>query len=497
MKTLQQRRQGRVRSRRGTVSKPSPSETNREGLRQAIYQSLGSPLQAKLRLGGRDDPQEHAADAVADRVMRAPADGGDSIRHDGIGRDDEAIRRAAAAPDKGGDAEEQEEETLQAKRGTASSENDQEQEETVRSKADTASGQMDEEDEEETVQSKADRAAQSADGRTLGQDTAARIQSRRGQGSGLPAGERGFFEPRLGADLGRVRVHTDTESARLNHRLGARAFTIGNDVFFGGGEYRPGTRAGRHLLAHELAHVLQQRGGAAQAERVSRKLELRPPGKGEHSAFDRAQELVDRLNSISPAIQYQLNGKALEYEIKDEAALTHFDKQMRDFIDRDALVPMRLINHRGRVGGEHLFADSFISAYVDLDDLMADDIYSFQSDLLHFLTERFQVEDYDRKIGTDMSALFPKAHRAGKQAEAEQLQALLNDRSIKFVYEETRDNGTWVNAFKSVDNGFWVFQIVKDMTAESIVGGVMKVKTKDGTWMLLADFIKKRAAAGG
>jgi hypothetical protein len=65
------------------------------------------------------------------------------------------------------------------------------------------------------------------------------------------------------------------------------------------------------------------------------------------------------------------------------------------------------------------------------------------------------------------------------------------------VYEETRDNGTWVNAFKSVDNGFWVFQIVKDMTAESIVGGVMKVKTKDGTWMLLADFIKKRAAAGG
>ena len=75
---------------------------------------------------------------------------------------------------------------------------------------------------------------------------------------------------------------------------------------------------------------------------------------------------------------------------------------------------MRLITGKGYVGGGPLFADSFINAYVELDDLLADDIYSFQSDLLHFLTERFQVKDYAHLVGTNFSAQFSKAHQAGE-----------------------------------------------------------------------------------
>ena len=61
--------------------------------------------------------------------------------------------------------------------------------------------------------------------------------------------------------LGRVRVHTDEVAAASAQAVGAQAYTVGNDIVFGAGQYSPGTAAGDHLLAHELAHVGQQ-GGA-------------------------------------------------------------------------------------------------------------------------------------------------------------------------------------------------------------------------------------------
>lgn len=86
----------------------------------------------------------------------------------------------------------------------------------------------------------------------------------RGLGSGtrLPGEERAFFEPRFGINLAHVRVHTDREAALASEALGARAFTIGSNVVFGSGEYRPGTITGRQLLAHELTHTVQQRNAA-------------------------------------------------------------------------------------------------------------------------------------------------------------------------------------------------------------------------------------------
>lgn len=87
-----------------------------------------------------------------------------------------------------------------------------------------------------------------------------------GRGSPLPADVRGYMEPRFGRDFSNVRVHTGGEAAGLSHAVGARAFTVGNDVFFGAGQYRPDTQAGRQLMAHELTHTVQQHGGSAQAQ---------------------------------------------------------------------------------------------------------------------------------------------------------------------------------------------------------------------------------------
>ena len=90
--------------------------------------------------------------------------------------------------------------------------------------------------------------------------TARQIDSARGAGGRpLTPHVRRSFEPRFGTDLGAVRVHDGHDAARLAAGLNARAFTTGQHVFFGAGEYRPGTRAGDRLLAHELTHTIQQR----------------------------------------------------------------------------------------------------------------------------------------------------------------------------------------------------------------------------------------------
>ena len=74
----------------------------------------------------------------------------------------------------------------------------------------------------------------------------------------------------MGSNLGDVRLHTGASAGRSAENLNARAYTLGNDVHFGAGQYQPDSHAGRHLIAHELTHVLQQRqGGARRVQRFS------------------------------------------------------------------------------------------------------------------------------------------------------------------------------------------------------------------------------------
>lgn len=77
-------------------------------------------------------------------------------------------------------------------------------------------------------------------------------------GRPLDEGTRAFMEPRFGHDFGRVRVHTDAEADASARAVNALAYTVGRDIVFRAGAFRPGAAAGRRLLAHELAHVVQQ-----------------------------------------------------------------------------------------------------------------------------------------------------------------------------------------------------------------------------------------------
>lgn len=88
--------------------------------------------------------------------------------------------------------------------------------------------------------------------------TTARIQASRGGGQPLPAPLRRFMEPRFGADFSSVRIHTGGQAQQLSQRLNARAFTTGRDIYFNAGQYAPDTAEGKELIAHELAHTIQQ-----------------------------------------------------------------------------------------------------------------------------------------------------------------------------------------------------------------------------------------------
>lgn len=107
------------------------------------------------------------------------------------------------------------------------------------------------------------------EGGALDEETAADLASARGAGAPLdPAVRRSMesgFDHGLPAD---VRVHTDDRAARLAAGMNAEAFTQGRDIFFSAGAYDPGSAAGQHLLAHELTHVVQERGGAMAHRRL-------------------------------------------------------------------------------------------------------------------------------------------------------------------------------------------------------------------------------------
>lgn len=85
-----------------------------------------------------------------------------------------------------------------------------------------------------------------------------RIETAAGAGQPLPAEMLGDMNASFGADFSNVHIHTGANAIQMNKELGAQAFTHGSDIYFNSGKYNPGSSAGKHLLAHELTHVVQQ-----------------------------------------------------------------------------------------------------------------------------------------------------------------------------------------------------------------------------------------------
>ena len=199
---------------------------------QAVQRLIKSgDLQAKLRIGQPGNIYEQEADRVAEQVMRMPEPQAissgtpyiHSIQRACIRSEDEVLSRQPIEEEK-------------------------EKEDELR--------RQPIEEEEEELQAKA-----TSDGISeVNPDIESHIQNMRGGGQPLPESARAYFEPRFGQDFSQVRVHSDAEAAESAREVNARAFTVGQDVVFGGGQYAPEIMEGQRLLAHELTHVVQQSG---------------------------------------------------------------------------------------------------------------------------------------------------------------------------------------------------------------------------------------------
>ncbi|MET0622224.1 MAG: DUF4157 domain-containing protein [Pyrinomonadaceae bacterium] len=185
------------------------------------------------------------------------------------------------------------------------------------------------------------------------------VESRLGAGSPLAPELRAYFEPRLGLDLGGVRVHTGAQASAAARSLGAAAYAVGEDVVFGDGAYAPGTAAGRRLVAHELAHVAQQRGAAASQSPVV----SRPGDAAERDAHRTASQLA-RGGYARPSVSF--SHVALQRETEAEHFVSSFTEY--NFLDREAIGKAML----GRaLAGEHAFV---LEVFDALDDSHMDDV---------------------------------------------------------------------------------------------------------------------------
>ncbi|MEM9488774.1 MAG: DUF4157 domain-containing protein [Myxococcota bacterium] len=151
--------------------------------------------------------------------------------------------------------------------------------------------------------SRAGKIYRSASGRGapgLGSAADAAVSSLSGStGFGLPSTMRPSLENALGTDLSPVRLHTGSTSAGAARSLGANAFAFGQDIHFGAGKYDPGSTSGQHLIAHEVAHTVQQSGAGGYAQAS---LEVSQPGDAHEVEADRFADsfMSGRAAAVTP-----------------------------------------------------------------------------------------------------------------------------------------------------------------------------------------------------
>jgi hypothetical protein len=232
-------------------------------------------IQTKLMVGPVGDRYEREADRVAEQVMSMPAPV--SHQHPAVGRqppvrrqaeeEEEILAKPLAASttpliQRQEIPEEEEIQTkpLQQPFGLLRAQRQDIPEEEAELQAKPLV-QRQELPEEEELQAKP-LLQRKADGSfEAGSELESRLVAHKGDSRPLPGDIRTFMEPRFDADFSQVRVHADADSAQVSQSIQARAFTHGSHIYFGAGQYDPSSSTGKRLLAHELAHVVQQNGG--------------------------------------------------------------------------------------------------------------------------------------------------------------------------------------------------------------------------------------------
>ena len=238
------------------------------------------PIKRNLSIGAVDDPMEYEADAMADTVMRMPEP--NLIQRKCTHCAEEEVQRKPLAS---------------------------------------------------FVQRK-----EKEDGNTISDATHNQVEATRGGGSAMPANTKTFMESRFGIDFSNVRIHSGGYASQLSNQLNAQAFTLNNDIYFNSGKFSPEFSEGKHLLAHELTHTIQQSGNARR-EIQKKEMEFNPAliavqlrnamkGWGTDEAAIYAAlsgRTPDQVTAIT--VQYkELKRRDLKADLEDELAASELKK---------------------------------------------------------------------------------------------------------------------------------------------------------------------------
>jgi len=172
-----------------------------------------STIQPKLTIGQPNDKYEQEADAMADTVMQMPLGEFTGVVSGGGNPQNPQIQTKCAACEQ-----------------------------------------------EEMLQTKSLMMKQAGGEGVATQSLASKLNSSKGGGSPLPFDTNNYMSEAFGNNFSHVKIHTDSNAIQMNQGLNAKAFTHGSDIYFNKGEYAPNSSDGKRLLAHELTHVVQQRG---------------------------------------------------------------------------------------------------------------------------------------------------------------------------------------------------------------------------------------------
>ena len=298
-------------------------------MQEIVSRKTKSPLiQPKLQIGKPGDHFEQEADAIADRVV-SQATPDPVVQMGPVGGNERvAMKTGEQTLSMQGD----EEHVAMSPGNTDTvlmSENEalaRKAEEQVLTKA------------EQQVLTKAEQVnrmpaiQKSSDGSTYASPSVAQqIQQTKGQGNHLGKTTQEEMGQKMDADFSGVKIHTDENAAALSESLGARAFTHGQDIYFNSGNYNPGTKEGKHLLAHELTHTIQQKGNG-----IYRKIQV-PTGTNliERTAYPRTGDLY--------TMSKPMKGGSLTTEIKTAMMASSRIFKLRG--TSDATVTANLIRH--------------------------------------------------------------------------------------------------------------------------------------------------------
>lgn len=239
------------------------------GFFMAASESDSTFFQPKLTTGQPGDKFEREADSVADKVTTNQPSGSivqqpaiSAVQKADLKEEEKPVQKAEEKREEERPiqkAEEKKEEEKPVQKADEKKEEERPVQKAEKKEEDKPVQMVEEKEEreEEGVQKKEEAPARQDGNAWVGEQ----LSKQNGNGTPLSGQLKDHMESSFGTSFEKVRIHNNTEAANMSKAIGAKAFTHGNDIYFNTGYFAPYSQTGKHLLAHELTHVVQQSGG--------------------------------------------------------------------------------------------------------------------------------------------------------------------------------------------------------------------------------------------